>query len=99
MDINLTMIITILAVLAILFAVWQVFALRTHIPGGMVGKSWKFLASLVLLFAVGYIAMPFLGNLSPDKLQMLVAVIFLFGAIYVVITISLIKRIIVALSE
>lgn len=96
---NMTLSITILAVVTMLYALWQVFALKQHIQGGMVGKSWKILAALVLLFAVGYIAMPFMGKLPPENLQVIVAVIFLFGAVYVVVTISLIKRIIVTLSE
>ncbi len=96
---NMTLLITILAVVTMLYALWQVFALKHHIRGGMVGKSWKILAALVLLFAIGYIAMPFMGKLPPETLQIIIAVIFLFGAVYVVVTISLIKRIIVALSE
>ena len=96
---NMTLVVTVLAVITMLYAFWQVFALKQHIRGGMVGRRWKILASLVLLFAVGYIAMPFMGKLPPETLQVVVAVIFLFGAVYVVVTISLIKRIILALSE
>jgi len=54
---------------------------------------------LVLLFAVGYIAMPLVGELSLDALRLVVAVVFLFGAVYVVITIGLIGRIIRELSD
>lgn len=96
---NISLIITILAVVIMLYALWQVFALKQHIQGGMVGRRWKILASLVVLFALGYIGMPFMGELPPETLNIVVAVIFLFGAVYVVVTISLIKRIILALSE
>ncbi|TDY00554.1 hypothetical protein [Thiohalophilus thiocyanatoxydans] len=96
---NISLIITILAVITMLYALWQVFALKEHIQGGMVGRRWRILAALVVLFALGYIAMPFMGQLPVNTLHSVVAVIFLFGAIYVVVTISLIKRIILALSE
>lgn len=96
---NIILIVTVLAVITMLYALWQVFALKQHIQGGMVGRRWRILASLVLLFAVGYIAMPFMGQLPPETLRVVVAVIFLFGGVYVVVTISLIKRIILTLSE
>ncbi len=99
MAIDFTFIIMGLAVIIMLYALWQVFALKKHIPGGVVGRSWKGLAGLVVLFAVGYLAMPFLGKLAPEDLYLVVGIIFLFGAVYVVITISLIKRIVITLTE
>lgn len=96
---NITIPITVMAVIIMLYALWRVIALKQHIHGGVVGRRWKVLASLVLLFAVGYIAIPFMGKLPPETLRIVVAVIFLFGAVYVVVTISLIRRIIQALSE
>lgn len=99
MDFNIHYLIMGMAVVTMLYALWQVFALKKHIPGGVVGKSWKSLAILVALFAVGYLAMPFMGRLPPDELYLIVGIIFLFGAIYVVMTISLIKRIILTLTE
>ena len=96
---NVTLPITAIAVLIMFYALWRVFALKQHIKGGVVGRRWKILATLVLLFAVGYLAMPFMGKLPPESLRIIVSVIFLFGAVYVVVTISLIRRIIIALSE
>lgn len=96
---NITLPITAVAVVIMLYALWRVIALKQHIQGGVVGRRWKILAALVLLFAVGYLAVPFMGELPPETLRIVVAVIFLFGAVYVVVTISLIRRIILALSE
>lgn len=91
--------VSIAAILIMLYALWQVIRLKRRIPGGVVGRSWRILFALVLLFAVGYIAMPLVGELSLDALRLVVAVVFLFGAVYVVITIGLIRRIIQELSD
>jgi len=96
---NITLPITVTAVIIMLYALWRVFALKQHIQGGVVGSRWRILTTLVLLFAVGYIAMPFMGKLPPETLRVTIAVIFLFGAVYVAVTIALIRRIILALSE
>lgn len=99
MQIDLSLIIIIAAILVMLYALIQVITLKRHIPGGMVGKNWNYLLALVVLFAAGYSAMPFLGDVPKDTLQLIVAGIFLFGAIYVVITIKLIHNVIRVLSE
>jgi hypothetical protein len=99
MSVDLVLVVTGAAILVMLYALWMVIALKKNIPGGMVGKYWNFLLILVVLFAGGYIAMPFLGTLDVDLLRMVVAMIFLFGAVYVVITINLINKVIKALSE
>lgn len=99
MDINFTFVVSILAVIVMLYALVLAIKLKKHLSGGLVGRNWKFLIALVSIFAAGYIAMPFLGELSREVLQLVVGVIFLFGAIYVVITITLIRRIVEALSE
>lgn len=96
---NVTNVIIIAAMLLMLYALWLVIRLKKQIPGGMVGKNWNFLLALVLLFAAGYIAMPFLANVPPEILILAVAGIFLFGAIYVIVTIQLIYRIIRVLAE
>jgi len=99
MGITLSTILTWIAIAIILFALYRVISLKREIPGGMIGKYWNYLLSLVVLFAVGYIAIPFLGELSKELLQLVVAGIFLFGAVYVVITINLIMNVIRVLSE
>jgi len=99
MSVDLVIVVTGAAILVMLYALWMVISLKKNIPGGMVGKYWNLLLILVVLFAGGYIAMPFLGTLDVDLLRMAVALIFLFGAIYVVITINLINKVIKALSE
>ena len=99
MPVDTTLIVSIAAMVVMLYALWQVISLRGQVPGGVVGRTWNILTALVALFAVGYVAMPFLGELSPEILRLAVAGIFLFGAIYVVVTIRLIHRVIQVLAE
>lgn len=73
--------------------------LSAKIPGGVVGKHWRFLRLLVGAFLVGYLVTPFFSRLPPELMNLLVALIFLFGAIYVLVTVRLIYRIIAVLSS
>lgn len=86
--------INIAAIAVMLICLLTVFRLRANIPGGVVGKQWSLLTLLVTLFAVGYLATPLFTSLPPEVINLLVALIFFFGAVYVWITIRLIYRII-----
>ena len=99
MELNLATFISIAAILVILFCLYSVIALGRSIPGGVVGKQWRFLTILVAMFTVGYLLTPFFGMLPPQLINILVSLIFFFGAIYVLITIRLIHRIITELTE
>ena len=78
---------------------YLVFTLRRKIPGGVVGKQWQFLTLLVSLFTAGYFVTPFFNLLSPNVINLIVALIFFFGAVYVLITVRLIYRIIEELTS
>ena len=99
MSMNVVFAVEFAAVLVMFYALYMAVSLKGEMQGGVIGRNWTFLVSLVGLFAAGYVAMPFLGRLSSEVLQLVVAVIFLFGAVYVVVTINLIRRIIRILSE
>jgi len=99
MNINLTVLLTWLSIAIMLFALYRVISLKREMPGGVVGRQWTNLTGLVILFAVGYVAIPFLDELSKELLQLVVAGIFLFGAVYVLITINLIVAVVRVLSE
>jgi len=98
MKFDITFIITLAAIVVMLYCLFLVYSLRKDIPGGLVSKQWRVLELLVVLFALGYLATPFAASLSEETLRQIVSLIFLFGAIYVVITVKLIHRIIKALS-
>lgn len=91
-------IITGFGILVMLYCLWSAITLKSRVPGGLVGKKWSQLTFMVAFFALGYIAIPFLGQLSDSAMRMTVSIIFLFGAVYVAITIRLIYRIIEELA-
>ena len=95
-DVNL--VISVAAILVMFCCLWLVLSLQRNIPGGVVGEKWRLLTALVILFTVGYLTTPFFGMLPQNLINLIVSLIFLFGAIYVVITVKLIYRIIEELS-
>lgn len=94
MEASLIVAINIGAIAVMLVCMYLVFALRSKIPGGVVGKQWRLLTVLVTLFTLGYFVTPFFTLLPTNIINLIVALIFLFGAIYVLITVRLIYRII-----
>ena len=77
-----------------LFALYKAFILRHRVPGGKVKSTWNILSGLIVMFAVGYLATPFFRLLPPEFKDALVGVIFLAGAIFVLIVIKLFFKII-----
>jgi hypothetical protein len=99
LNIDITLWINIAAILVMLYCFWLVLALKKQVPGGVIGRTWNFLVLLVTLFTIGYLASPFYGVLPIETMRLIAALIFFFGAIYVVITVKLIHRVIKILSE
>ncbi|OIQ69078.1 hypothetical protein GALL_493210 [mine drainage metagenome] len=99
MDFNITTLLNFSAILIMFYCLYLVLSLKSSIPGGMVGKRWNFLTMLVVLFTIGYLATPFFDQLPDDVLRLVVSGIFLFGAVYVVVTVRLIFNIIRELTE
>jgi hypothetical protein len=98
MENNLIVGINIAAIAVMLLCLYQVMTLRGKIPGGVVGKQWRLLTFLVSLFTLGYFVTPFFPLLPTQVINLIVALIFFFGAIYVLITVRLIYRIIEELT-
>jgi len=90
----LILLINVAAILVMLFCLVTVYRLRASVPGGVVGRQWSLLTTLVTLFTLGYFVTPFFDRLPNDIIHVVVALIFFFGAVYVLITIRLIYRII-----
>ncbi|UCG77507.1 MAG: hypothetical protein JSV21_07950 [Nitrospirota bacterium] len=91
--------VSIAAIVVMLYCLFLVVSLKARVPGGMIGKKWNFLLTLVVLFTVGYLSTPFFSKIPENILRLIVGFIFFFGAIYVVITVKLIFNIIKELSE
>lgn len=90
----LILIINVAAIAVMLICLGTVYRLRANIPGGVVGKQWSLLTTLVTLFTLGYFVTPFFSYLPADIINVVVALIFFFGAVYVLVTVRLIYRII-----
>jgi len=95
---EITTIVTALGILVMFFCLWSAIHLKAKVPGGVVGKKWQQMIGMIAFFALGYIAIPFLGQLSEVTMRMAVSLIFLFGAVYVAITLRLIYRVIEELA-
>lgn len=81
-----------------IYGLVDVLLLRSKIPGGQVGRAWSALTTLIGLFTVGYLVSPFFSSLPADSIRMIVSLIFLFGAVYVILTVRLLYRIIAELA-
>lgn len=82
------------SVLVMFYALYCAFQLKERVPGGKVKSTWDFLAGLIVIFTIGYLATPFFRMLSPEIKDVLVGVIFLAGAVFVVIVIKLFYKIV-----
>ncbi len=98
MEFDISTWISVAAILVMLYCLVLVISLGRNVPGGVVGKQWRFLTFLVVLFTLGYLTTPFFGLLPAQLVSLMVSLIFFFGAIYVVITVKLIYRIIEELT-
>ena len=94
MSFDLSFVLSLAAIAVMLFCLYQVLTLRAGVPGGVVGRQWGFLTLLVALFTVGYLVTPFFDRLPVSTIRLIVSLIFLFGAIYVLITIRLVYTVI-----
>jgi len=82
------------SIAVMLFALYQVFILRHKVPGGKVRSTWNFLSGLIVMFSAGYLSTPFFSLLPQEIKDILVGVIFLAGAIFVLIVIKLFYKIV-----
>jgi hypothetical protein len=96
---DIALFVSIAAILVMTWCAYTVHTLSAKVPGGMVGREWGFLRILVMLFLAGYLVTPFFGKLPPELTTIVVAAIFFFGAVYVMVTVRLIFRIISVLSS
>jgi hypothetical protein len=85
---------TLAAIVVMVYALYRVDRLRRRVPGGAVRSTWDFLAALVVLFTLGYLATPFFPLLPQDVQHLFVGVIFLGGAVFVLVVVNLFQRIV-----
>ncbi|NCN88275.1 MAG: hypothetical protein GW936_02335, partial [Gallionella sp.] len=53
MNLDITTLLNLFAILIMFYCLYLVLSLKSSIPGGMIGKRWNFLTMLVVLFSIG----------------------------------------------
>lgn len=91
---ELFLLLSIAAILVMMYALYSSFALKSKVPGGKVKETWNILTGLIVMFTIGYLTTPFFRMLPQEIKDILVGVIFLAGAVFVVIVIKLFYRIV-----
>jgi hypothetical protein len=91
---SLFLVLSIAAIAVMFYALYSAISLRNKVPGGKVKSTWSILTGLIVMFALGYISTPFFRLLPAEIKDLLVGVIFLAGAVFVVIVIKLFFRIV-----
>ncbi len=90
----LVQLLSISAICTIFYALFRVIILNRKIPGGLVKTYWKLFYYLIGLIAVGYLTVPLFPMLPETSKDVIVAIIFLAGAVLVVKVINLFFKII-----
>lgn len=82
-----------LAIIVMGVSVVQATRLRRAIVGGEVGEKWGLLTMLITVFFLGYVASPLAlyFEIPPQYLNVLVFGVFLFGAVFVLVVIGIIR--------
>ncbi len=88
------LVLSITSIFVMCYALYSALILRHKVPGGKVRSTWNFLTILVGFFTVGYLATPLFRMLSQEIKDILVGVIFLAGAVFVVIVVKLFYKIV-----
>ncbi len=91
-------VISALATVVMAINVIRAFRLRKAIVGGEVGEKWNYSFYLILFFFAGYIVSPLFLQISPESKDILISLVFLFGAVFVLIMINLISSVITLLE-
>ncbi len=85
-----------IAIMLMAVAVWKSFEYKTALPDGEIKKTWRLLIALIVVFFLGYITLPFFVLIPEKSKDTIVAFLFLFGAVYVLLSLNLIVRMIVS---
>lgn len=89
----LVLLISLAAILTVFYALFRAATLNRNIPGGLVKECWRLLYYLIGLLAVGYLTMPLFPKLPESSRDLVIAIIYLAGAIFIVKVINLIAKI------
>ncbi|MCP4678138.1 MAG: hypothetical protein GY854_22010 [Deltaproteobacteria bacterium] len=88
-----------LAIVLMIVGLFMAFQLRKTATGGVIGKVVNTLIGLIVLFMLGYVVAPFMPRLPTETILLLMGIVFFFGAVYVVLVLWLIKRLVRQVKE
>lgn len=91
---QLILLLSLSAIGTIFYALLKVISLNRKIPGGIVKQSWRLLYYLIGLLGVGYLTMPLMPRLPESSRELIIAIIFLAGAIFILKVVKLFDKII-----
>lgn len=91
-------VISFVAIVVMAVNVVKAFKLKRSIVGGEVGEKWSYSVYLIVFFFLGYIISPVFLRISPASKDIVISLVFLFGAVFVFIMISLIFSVITLLE-
>lgn len=91
--------VTVCAIAVMISGLVMAVRLRRVAPGGKVGRVVSLLVAFIALFLVGYLVSPLLPRLPAQVSFVLVSVVFLLGAVYVVLVLWLIGRLVHQVME
>jgi hypothetical protein len=89
----LTLGISLIAIGVIFYALLRAVSLNKRIPGGIVKECWRLLYYLIGVLAVGYLTVPLFPRLPESSRELIVAIIYLVGAVFIVKVINLLYKI------
>ena len=88
-----------LGIITMLFALLNVIEYKKSIKNGVIVGAWNRIIVLVSILFIIYLTIPFFILLSQTTKDIIVAFIFLFGSMYVLINIRLVYRIIMSMRH
>lgn len=76
----------------------KAYRLKKALVGGEVGEKWNYSLYLIGFFFVGYVISPLFLEINPQFKNIVISLVFLFGAVFVFIMIDLIFSVITLLG-
>lgn len=73
----------------------QAVQLARRLLGGEVGERWRLLTGLIVVFFFGYLVSPaaIYFQASPEVMNVMMFGVFLFGAIFVLVVIGIVRQV------
>jgi len=87
-----------LSTIIMVIALWKTVDYRKSFHQGIAGQTWDSLSSLIFCIFLGYLTIPFIMFLTQEQKDLFIAVIFLIGALYVLISLTLMHKIVRAMK-